>query len=447
MEAEWKEWEEKLALLAVKSKKVFRFEASPEEMSFLARNVKRLRVPESSFGLRGLRNLGSTCYLSSVLQVLSHSPPFRNYFLSDLHNSEVCARSRNHQEQFQLSSQNRLQKIKDNENDEKTCIACEMDKFCGEMYNGENIPFSPSSFLRSIWIHDDALAGYEMQDAHEFYISVLNGLHLHAHSATSSSEKASPVGYGLLPAIPSHPPSSNSSLNNHNALSNGNSSLPSRECSCPAHQICGGTLEASTRCVACGNQSLIHEPFFDISLPIHSDESSKVGDSATKQGNSNSNSLLQCLQEHMSPEVLGASQHRFCPSCRGSHPIERHLRILKLPLVLALHFKRFRFSVGKDVSKICESVQFPEHTLDMAPYMVGNASPSLWTQYELFAVVSHVGTSLHTGHYVAYIRQGPRGSWYKCDDDKVMKVSSAEVLATEAYLLFYSKQSIEYPRA
>ncbi|VDM63233.1 unnamed protein product [Angiostrongylus costaricensis] len=40
--------------------------------------------------LRGLLNMGSTCYMNSVLQALVHTPVLRDYFLSDQHS---CQRS------------------------------------------------------------------------------------------------------------------------------------------------------------------------------------------------------------------------------------------------------------------------------------------------------------------------------------------------------------------
>lgn len=46
----------------------------------------------------------------------------------------------------------------------------------GEVYSGNRQPCSPAEFLYQWWRHADSLAGYQQQDAHEFYLSLLEGM-------------------------------------------------------------------------------------------------------------------------------------------------------------------------------------------------------------------------------------------------------------------------------
>jgi ubiquitin carboxyl-terminal hydrolase 22/27/51 len=67
-------------------------------------------------------------------------------------------------------------------------------------------------------------------------------------------------------------------------------------------------------------------------------------------------------------------------------------------------------------------------------------TPSTAVFYELSGVIVHKG-KIDSGHYVSYSREG--NDWFAFDDSKVVLVNEAEVLAAEAYLLFYMVSSLE----
>jgi ubiquitin carboxyl-terminal hydrolase 22/27/51 len=60
--------------------------------------------------------------------------------------------------------------------------------------------------------------------------------------------------------------------------------------------------------------------------------------------------------------------------------------------------------------------------------------------YELSTVIVHKG-KIDSGHYVNYCREG--NDWFLFDDSKVVLATEAEVLAAEAYLLFYLVGGLE----
>jgi len=106
----------------------------------------------SRLGLRGLFNLGSTCFMNCIVQVLIHTPVLRDYFLSDQHNCESNG----------------------------NCLVCEVSKLFQAFYSGAtSSPISLHDLLYLIWLNCSHLAGYKQQDAHEFFIATLNLLHTH----------------------------------------------------------------------------------------------------------------------------------------------------------------------------------------------------------------------------------------------------------------------------
>ncbi|KAB2049784.1 hypothetical protein ERO13_A13G179300v2 [Gossypium hirsutum] len=341
-------------------------------------------------GLRGLNNLGNTCFMNSVLQALLHAPPLRNYFLSDHHNRDECKRRYG----------------------EKLCLLCDIGALVSAMFSGDRSPYSPAQFLYSWWQHSSNLASYEEQDAHEFFISVLDGIH----------EKESKVR---------------------------NSSKDDGDCQCIAHRAFSGLLRSDVTCTTCGFTSTTYDPCVDISLNLDTVNSS----AAEKTGLS---TLSGCLNLFTRAERLGSDSKLHCQNCQELRDTSKQLSISRLPLVLCLHIKRFEHSLIRKTSrKIDQYLQFP-FALDMTPYLSSSIVRSRFgnrmfafecentdssAEYEIFAVIAHSGM-LESGHYVTYLHVN--NQWYKCDDAWICEVDEGIVRASQCYMLFYVQKLLYY---
>ncbi|TYJ02188.1 hypothetical protein E1A91_A13G210600v1 [Gossypium mustelinum] len=280
------------------------------------------------------------------------------------------------------------------------------------MFSGDRSPYSPAQFLYSWWQHSSNLASYEEQDAHEFFISVLDGIH----------EKESKVR---------------------------NSSKDDGDCQCIAHRAFSGLLRSDVTCTTCGFTSTTYDPCVDISLNLDTVNSS----AAEKTGLS---TLSGCLNLFTRAERLGSDSKLHCQNCQELRDTSKQLSISRLPLVLCLHIKRFEHSLIRKTSrKIDQYLQFP-FALDMTPYLSSSIVRSRFgnrmfafecentdssAEYEIFAVIAHSGM-LESGHYVTYLHVN--NQWYKCDDAWICEVDEGIVRASQCYMLFYVQKLLYY---
>ncbi|XP_043719835.1 ubiquitin C-terminal hydrolase 22-like [Telopea speciosissima] len=379
------------------------------------------------WGLRGLNNLGNTCFMNSVLQALLHTPPLRNYFLSDRHNRYLCQQN------------NKMGNVKkknaaghDNNKNLRLCLACDVDAMFSAVFSADRKPYSPANFLYSWWQYAANLASYEQQDAHEFFISMLDGIH---EKVEKGQRKPQSQGSG--------------------------------DC-CIAHRVFSGILRSDVTCTACGFTSTTYDPCVDISLDLEPNQggSAKMASSKSHYGSNGEtdsygiSTLIGCLDRFTRPERLGSDQKFFCQQCQVRQESLKQMSIRKLPLVSCFHIKRFEHSTIKNMSrKVDRYLQFP-FSLDMAPYLsssilrsrFGNrifafdddepdTSNDLSSEFELFAVVTHTGR-LDAGHYVTYLRLS--NQWYKCDDAWITQVSENIVRAAQGYMMFYVQKILYY---
>lgn len=76
--------------------------------------------------------------------------------------------------------------------------------------------------------------------------------------------------------------------------------------------------------------------------------------------------LQQCLQMFIEPEVLGPDDKWYCPHCKEHMQAEKKMSVWRLPPILIIHLKRFKYYHGSSFGylsdsrvKIDTNVKFP----------------------------------------------------------------------------------------
>ncbi|XP_008587498.1 PREDICTED: ubiquitin carboxyl-terminal hydrolase 51 [Galeopterus variegatus] len=372
-------------------------ETKEQEPKVMKPKKKRRKKLVYTVGLRGLINLGNTCFMNCIVQALTHIPLLKDFFLSDKHKCIMTSPS--------------------------LCLVCEMSSLFHAMYSGSRTPHIPYKLLHLIWIHAEHLAGYRQQDAHEFLIAVLDVLHRHSKDDSVGQEASNP-----------------------------------NCCNCIIDQIFTGGLQSDVTCQACHSVSTTIDPCWDISLDLpgscatFSSQSPERADRTVSWDDNMQGilSLTDCLHWFTRPEHLGSSAKIKCSSCQSYQESTKQLTMKKLPIVACFHLKRFEH-VGKQRRKINTFISFPLE-LDMTPFLAstkenrmkeGQPTDCLPSEnkYSLFAVINHHGT-LESGHYTSFIRQ-QKDQWFSCDDAIITKATIEDLLYSEGYLLFYHKQGLE----
>ena len=285
---------------------------------------------------------------------------------------------------------------------------------------------SPTKFLEILRKENEMFRSSMHQDAHEFLNLLLNEVvaNVEANSKKVEAEK-SMNGYvqeggferSLATALP----------NTTGSRTPSNTGW--------VHELFEGTLTSETKCLTCENVSQRDEAFLDLSVDL--DQHSSV---------------TSCLRKFSEEEMLCERNKFHCDNCGGLQEAEKRMKIKRLPRILALHLKRFKFTEDlQRLQKLFHRVVYPYH---LRLFNTTDDAEDPDRLYELYAVVVHIGGGPYHGHYVSIIKTPDRG-WLLFDDEMVEPVDKNYVrnffgdrpgLAC-AYVLFYQETTLEAVKA
>ncbi|KAM8974484.1 ubiquitin carboxyl-terminal hydrolase 8 [Pelodytes ibericus] len=331
--------------------------------------------------LTGLRNLGNTCYMNSIIQCLCNTPRLAEYFHKSCYEEDI----------------NRSNFL-----GHKGEVADEFGFLMKALWNGQYKYISPRDFKVTIGKFHDQFAGYSQQDSQELLLFLMDGLHEDLNKADNRKRYKEETNDHL-----GDTQAADSAWLKHKLL---NESI--------IVALFQGQFKSTVQCLTCHKKSKTFEAFMYLSLPLPS--TSKC-------------SLQDCLKSFSKEEKLTDNNRFYCSNCKTRRDSMKKIEIWKLPLVLLVHLKRFSYE-GRWKQKLQTHVDFPLECLDLSPYVIG---PKIYKKYNLFGVSNHYG-GLDGGHYTAYCKNGLKQRWYKFDDHEVSDISVSSVKSSAAYILFYT---------
>lgn len=344
----------------------------------------------------GLVNFGNTCYCNSVLQALYFCRPFREKVLA-----------------YKVQPRRKESLL--------TCLSDLFNSIATQKKKVGVIP--PKKFVSRLRKENELFDNYMQQDAHEFLNYLLNTIAdlLQEEKSHERQQNGKVVQNG----------GSGSGGGGGSGSSTGEGETEEKTQQTWVHEIFQGTLTNETRCLNCEAVSSKDEDFLDLSVDVEQNTS-----------------ITHCLRGFSNTETLCSECKYYCEQCRSKQEAQKRMRVKKLPMILALHLKRFKYMDQLHrYTKLSYRVVFP---LELRLFNTSGDATNPDRLYDLVAVVVHCGSGPNRGHYITIVKS--HGFWLLFDDDIVEKIDAQAIEefygltsdisknSESGYILFYQSR-------
>ena len=414
--------------------------------------------------IASLSNLGNTCFLNSVLYTLRFTPGF----LHSLHHLVYdLGLQGGVQGKKRPSGSNGTNISNGGIADADTELVHDVVDQLHDLFKNMSCsdetpetnrePIPPNSFLQAVGKLNPMFEGNQQQDAHELLVTVLNTLQdikipvppaslnngsaaaaAAADAVDSSSSKedgkksknkksGKSIFYSGNSSQQQQPTnlfyvsnglrSSTSKLdqinNGVNAIKSSTSSMTLQNAEAQllpnfVKENFVGKSVMRTRCLECEASTYRSETFTNIDIPLTFDDQDEPDPMSVKD---------LFLKQIMASETLRENNKYWCSECSRLNEAQRSVQYEILPRVMVLQLKRFTATGNKSyTSKINEYIPTPFTMNCFCTQCMPNGGEatvgSSKHHYRLYAVIMHLGATLASGHYTAYVRAGEQALDY-----------------------------------
>ena len=364
--------------------------------------------------LKGLNNIGATCFMNATLQCLSQTKKLTNYFLNEKNKDKI------------MNNNIALQNKKDLQ---LSPIYFELIK---ELWGKKGSKsFSPYNFMNVVEKMNNLFKQGQAGDSKDFIIYILEQLHKELKKSVKKNKNET-----------------NQPLNQYdknNALNHFYNNFQ-EECSIIS-DVFFGITETTNECINCknnyNNQGLQnpicynYQIFNCLIFPLEEVKNMKNNNSIQNNNFIQANqdnivNLYHCFYYNQKTEYFTGQNQNYCNVCNQLCDSIYTTKIFSSPNVLVLILNRGKGNIYK------VKLEFNE-VIDISEFVFAKEKPQII--YSLYGVITHIGESGPNAHFVASCKNSDN-KWYRFNDAMVTPIKSVQKEVIEfgtPYILFYQK--------
>ena len=358
------------------------------EISKVKNQIEDLTKPN----LVGLDNIGATCYMNATLQSLSNTTKLSEYFLK----KDQIGKDKILSHEYQIVIQN----LWDRKNHKKS--------------------YAPHSFKKVLSKENPLFEGINANDSKDLINFLLERFHLDLNNSDGNNMPNNIVV------------SQQEQLDEKKMLNIFSMEFKSKYRSIIS-DLFYGIMETKSQCHGCNNIKYNFQVYSFIEFPLEQVNNYCFMNGLRNNYKSNTTNnpdvnLYECFNYYGKTDLMNGDNQMYCNICRRNCDAFYSSSLYYLPNNLIINLNRGKGAVYK-----C-TVNFPEklNLLNFVTYQDIN------TYYELYAVISHLGPSSMSGHFVAYCKNNIDNKWYKYNDSFVDPCKEKEEYRSGMpYILFY----------
>jgi len=373
------------------------------------------------FPLKGLVNIGSTCYMNATLQCLLHVSELISYFIDEFPKDQPTLNKINnsipsggdisrvfynlvigvYDKPINMTNSKKNLKSQTNVNKKRSWNL--FNGFSDNSFNKDyNNTFSPKDFKIALGLHNPQFKAFEANDSKDLILYLLQTLHEEMNYFGNKKIRLNyyPNQYDMLNTYQHFYTTYNS--NNFSKIS----------------LLFYGTYINTTVCKKCNLKLYNFQKFEFISFGMYFYNNKEFN-------------IMKGFEDNSKTGLLTGDNKFLCNNCKGLQDAETTCQICEPPNKLLINI-----DYGKNKKYQPSSIKFDEE-IDITPFIASNLNMKF--QYRIIGVCTHYGYSGRYGHYVAFCRHREEKVWYEFNDSIVSKCSQKDIYRGSPYLLLYER--------